>query len=86
MTNDNPFNLNYALLSWTRIKYSMSKCIKNEALLKNDLVKLENCLSAYGFEQLQILNNTEKYYEIEFFKDGILGVKQFPAEDIESAH
>lgn len=39
---------------------------------------------AYGFEQLHVIYKTPNYYEIEFSKDGILGIQQFPVEDVEN--
>ncbi len=77
--------VNYAILSWTRLKMNESR--QNNQDKKNKILKeikeLEEYLLNCGIENINIMYISDDYYTVRYFKEDKQYIKQFTIEEVE---
>ncbi|RKD31391.1 hypothetical protein [Thermohalobacter berrensis] len=73
----------FALLSWTRLKYQLSTCKKGKRNIEDDIKKLEEYLFSLDIKDIEIIYKSPDYYTLRYLKNQQTRIKQFLTEDIE---
>jgi len=79
--------VDYALLSWTRLKMKIDSKNKKSEVKKNieELNELEEYLKTCNIKDIEIIYKSQDYYTLRYLKEGQACIKQFTTEEVESS-